>query len=506
VAYSWFRENRYELRLIDLVRGDGIPQSRLLLDNPDVEFAVPGDWSPDGKFISVAIGRNDKTSQIGLVSVADGALRVLKSVDWRGPTMLVFSPDGKYLAYDIPANDSSDQRDILVLAIDGSREIPVIVGPSQDTVVGWSNDGKRLLFASDRSGSEALWSVSFADGKVQGTPELLRRDIGQFSRLAFMDGKLYGIVDRPNAGGSKGGDIHTATVDFRSGKLESPPSLAVQTFVGNNTFPAWSPDGKYLAYVSRRGFVGLPHFVIAVRSLETGDVREISPSPGLNLLYSLAWTADGHSLYAVGGDTKGRYGIFRIDAQTGQTTILHTKEDRDAIPAAQGISADGKKLYFGKPYSVDGARTGGVGLIEKDLASGNEKELLKTPNRAAARLSPDGKYLAIRGLDPSKPRAMFILPVAGGQPRELASDAGGTPEWAADGSAVYTIKAPGELWRLPIDGAEPRKVDLEWAPGIVGFQVHPDGRRIAFQTRFVSGPAEIWVLENFLPARSAKNQ
>src|ERR1700692_2631291 len=52
--------------------------------------------------------------------------------------------------------------------------------PSQDTVVGWSDDGKRLLFASDRSGSMALWSLPFLNGKVDGPPELLRRDIGQF--------------------------------------------------------------------------------------------------------------------------------------------------------------------------------------------------------------------------------------------------------------------------------------------------------------------------------------
>src|SRR5205085_1006138 len=147
----------------------------------------PWDWSPDGKWIAVAISRVDKTAQIGIISVADGTLRVLKSVDWRGSTMLVFSPDGKYLAYDLTAGDGVEQRDVFVLAVDGSREIPAIVSPSQDVVIGWSNDGRRLLFASDRGGSVGLWSVRFVGGNVEGSPEVLRRDIGELSPLGFTD-------------------------------------------------------------------------------------------------------------------------------------------------------------------------------------------------------------------------------------------------------------------------------------------------------------------------------
>ena len=60
----------------------------------------------------------------------------------------------------------------------------------------------------------------------------------------------------------------------------------------------------------------------------------------------------------------------------------------------------------------------------------------------------------------------------------------------------------GEVWRVPLAGGERRKVDLK-ADNMTAFSVHPDGRRIAFG---LTGPArdhEIWVLENFLAARSA---
>jgi hypothetical protein len=42
VCYSWFRNNRYELRLVEL-KGDGIPQSRLLFDNQNVSWIAPLD-------------------------------------------------------------------------------------------------------------------------------------------------------------------------------------------------------------------------------------------------------------------------------------------------------------------------------------------------------------------------------------------------------------------------------------------------------------------------------
>jgi hypothetical protein len=64
--------------------------------------------------------------------VADGSLRVLKSVDWFGTTKMLFSPDGRYLAMDLPADESTGHRGILVQDLDGSREIPAVVHPSQE--------------------------------------------------------------------------------------------------------------------------------------------------------------------------------------------------------------------------------------------------------------------------------------------------------------------------------------------------------------------------------------
>ncbi|MBL8296089.1 MAG: PD40 domain-containing protein, partial [Bryobacterales bacterium] len=319
LVYSWHRgsSDRYELRVVSL-QGSGLPAFRRLFDDEDTTWIMPHDWSPDGKWIAVQVQRQDNTSQIGLVSAENGSLKVLKSIDWRGPTAMYFSPDGRYLAYDLPAGESSMQRDILVLAVDGSREIPAELHPGDDSFLGWSPDGKRLLFASDRSGSMDLWAREFFAGKPHGQPELLMHNIGRFGSMGITpSGSLHYAVAPP----ARSSDIRIAEFDFVKGDFTSPPVQAVSTYVGNNGSPEWAPDGKQFAWVSRRGSRMAPQFVIGIRSTETGQVREVMLPPNFYVLGSFSWGHDGKS-FLVGGFNKGRSGIFRVDIESGRTSLI----------------------------------------------------------------------------------------------------------------------------------------------------------------------------------------
>jgi Tol biopolymer transport system component len=514
LAYSWVTRsalgaNRFEIRTMNL-QGTGVPPSKKLFDNEDVTWIGTCDWSPDGKWIAISLRRKDRSAQITLVSVEDGSLRALKSVDWDAPSKLFFSPDGRYLAFDSPAN----QGDVLVLATDGSREIPALTEPSRDAVVGWSPDGKFLLVGSDRTGTMGLWALPFPNGAVQGPPALLKGDMpysrnpkgGEMYSLGVTSsGRLYSALFN---GGTQ--DVEQATFDFARGRFLSAPVQAGQKFVGRNRNPEWSPDGKYLAYLSDSARA------IAIRSLATGAVRELPLTEDFGYVETFGWASDSRSFVLVGTNTKGRGGIFRVDALTGQPTLVLAPGDGEGGQLSLPLeSLDGRFLYYDRIIRACSC----VARMKADLVSGEKVELIRRTNLEAWNLSPDGLYIAAHSWDQSAASSSILLvPTNGGQIRELmrADQPLSVQMWAPDSQSIMVSKgdlprlratgAKAELWRAPVDGRQPSKLDGDLDPNISWMRVHPDGRQVALDTTRQGRGWEVWVLENFLPAPSAKGK
>jgi Tol biopolymer transport system component len=490
LAYGWRTygnpDNVNDLRIMNL-QETGTPQSRRVLTSADVSYFDPRDWSSDGRWLAVAIRRADRTTQIAVVNVSDGTTRVLKSVGWRGPTNLLFSRDGRYLAYDLPANETDTQRDVFLIAVDGSREVPAVQHASDDVGMGWAPDGSRLLFASDRSGAVGLWTLSVREGQPAGAPTLLKPDIGSvLSQGLSASGALYIVRDASTLG------LHVAPIDLQAGKLTGPPVL--ESFRSGR--PDWSSDGQLIAYRST-GMNGLP--TIAVHSAETGQRRELHPS----LLYvnEPRWLPNGRSLVTAGRNFKGLGVIVRVDAETGQSTFI---TEGSAAGRVQ-VAPDGRKVYYG---------VGSQRWVERDLITGNEREVAwprpTGTQQGNAELSPDGQSFAvIRDNNAAKTSTLSVFPAAGGEPRVLFSVTHpdslrqfGATTWTPDNRAVIVMNTTGqqqdpkELWLVPVDGTAARRLDIEvrgWKP-TNGIRLHPDGKHIAFFTG--ADAREVWALEN----------
>ncbi len=514
VAYAWFnKDNFFELRIIGL---DG-SKPRVLYRNEEVPYASPAAWSPDGKHIlATFFSSKDRSEQIVLVSVSDGSVRVLKALDRRWGSSASFSPDGRYIVYDFAPREDSANRDIFLLATDGSRETPLIEHPANDRFPVWAPDGKSVVFVSDRTESTGAWIIQVADGKPQGSPELVRRDMGRIRPMGFTaDGSYYyGLWTGMN-------DVYTATLDLTTGKLLAPPTKASQRFVGSNYGADWSPDGKYLAYISLRGISPFAHGqgsrIISIRSVKTGEERELSPelsmlSAGVPSRIHLPWSPDGRSFVVSGVDKKGRRGIYQIDAQTGHVTRI--VEPRGWVRQL-AWSPDGEAVF----YSRDQGAAKISSLRVCDLESGREKELYRVggiTQVGSVAVSPDGRQLVftVNNLTPGS-TALMLMPATGGETRELLRlqepesipNVGGLT-WTPDGREVIFAKAneslhepTTELWRISAEGGEPQRLGLAMK-GLRNLRFHPDGHRIAFDA---GSPftAEVWVLENFLPTLKA---
>src|SRR5258708_10358528 len=153
---------------------------RTQLHNEEAGFGQPCAGSPDSKQILTLFFRKDNSSQIALLAAAGGAVRVLKSLNWVYPRKMDVSPDGRYIVYDETGSEDAPTSNLYVLASDGSRENVLVNDAGNNLFPVWMRDGKSVLFASDREGAMALWSIAVRDGKPHGAPRRIRRDLGRF--------------------------------------------------------------------------------------------------------------------------------------------------------------------------------------------------------------------------------------------------------------------------------------------------------------------------------------
>lgn len=516
VAFTWLNwraNNPYgpgELRLASV---DEPSEPRILYRSEEVEYVHADGWSPDGKHVLVLVNRKDRTNQIGLVSIADGSLRILKSFDWRSPIEMAFSPDGKYILYDFPIAEKSPERDIFLLSSDGSSETALITHPADDYVLGWTPDGDGILFASDRTGNWDIWLSSLSNGRAGTPPKLLKRDVGQINPIGVTrEGAFYYGVQGSNS------DVYEAALDRETGKLEGSPKRVSTRFVGRNSGPDWSPDGRYLSFVSRRGpDIGLERtrstgWTLVIRSLKTGRDREIPLALTNFQRLRPRWSPDGRILLAPGTDRKGREGVYRIDAEAGEMSAVVQHLGPDEFVSWSDWAAEGEAVVYSLHHRITRERR----IISTGLKDGQETQLHKDTTEGSyfedGAVSPDGRWIAFH-----TPAGLEVMAAVGGPTRKLFHSKERNAHrvhgitWTPDSRhLLFTTGGYPDrgLWRVPLEGGTPQPVGLQMNMlGTWGLNVHPGGKRIAFHA--IDQPerytTEVWVMENFLPeTRAAK--
>jgi Tol biopolymer transport system component len=499
IAYLWREAGAWELRVV----GHDGAEPRVLCRKADTDAVrpFPSDWSPDGTSILAVLWHFlDPGSGIALVSVRDGSMRILKDFDKRLTERPRFSPDGRFIVFDRQQRPGSKESDIFVLALDGGREIPLVEHPANDVSPDWTPDGEGILFFSDRTGTMGAWWIPVAEGSPRGTPELLKPDVRPgmgFTR----NGSYYYSVRTELV------DVYIAEVDLATGKLISAPRAATQRFVGFNGGPDWSPDGRQLLFVSKRGSgASEDRWGPCICSSESGEVRELVSK--FDRIRHVRWAPDGRSYLAQAG-----FSSFRIDVQTGDFVPISLHPEVMWLPA---LSRDGKTVFYQavfrnpKRYCV----------LARDLETGEDRELYRAVDPAHfsswLTLSPDGRHLAFvfnEGAGNGS-KSLKVMPTAGGETRDVLRGlqmpfCEAPIAWAPDSASLIFIKqldptpdSKTELWSISIEGGEPRRLELA-VEGMISISIHPDGRRIAFtQARNCD---EVWALENFLPpAKTAK--
>jgi len=520
VVYEWGQWDT-SLRLSSV---DGA-RTRVLLPAKRDWWPEPCDWSSDGRFVLIHLypAGGQEPSQIAVIAVADGSLRVVKRLDpGQRSRNMWFSPDGEYIVHDVLPSRDRNSRDIAIVSVDGTLESPLSEDPADDYVLGWSPTGRSVVFASNRSGTYSIWEVPVSKGRPDGEPRLLKRDIGPIRPLGFTrDGSLF--YAQAGAMTAWEQDVYGVSIDTVRGTL-GEPRLAVRGFRGLNSNPDWSPDGRHLAYVSGRP--DSRSYVVSIRDEATGTVREIIPELIGAARFDIRWSPDGRSLLAQGQDREKQSGVFVIDAKSGDVRPLFRPETANSASFDAQWMPDGRRIV----YATNSRRPEVTStIVIWDRETEREQQVLRMTDLRLigyVALSPDGNTLAFTahrlagGTDGGGPTstALAIIPASGGEMKELiqfkfpdfinslawSQDSRSLLFWRADMSGAFQ-ETGAAVWQIPTTGGEPRRLGVVPGLGPRGrLSLHPDGRRLVYtrnEKRF-----EIWAMENLLPQAAERRQ
>lgn len=532
IVYGWYRNATaaYEVRVLDFsVDESGTPhgsEPRVVHPGgPQYAFWLYG-WREDDEVL-VGLYRPDNSTALGFLSLSTGAIRVLKSFEW-ADAHAALSPGGDLIAYDLPPGADRRERDIYLMASDGTGHTKLIEGQGRDVVLGWVPSDGSLLFYSEGSDPPAIWRLPISGGRPSGPPEPVRLGIRNLEPLGFAGEEYYfGYnVEAPQ--------LRAVTIDVARGRLTDQRAL-VETGFGPDAPPvmAWSPDGEYMVHEIQEG-PARTRFVLSAR--DGTEIKEwVAP---LRLLrWMLRWTPDGDALVLSAQDHRGRAGFFRMELATGELHLLRRFDNGSG--RLFSLSPDGRTLYFTLAGSDDQATDStGVEIVAHDMATGRERVVhrvafhevhLGAGHWSPLAVTPDGDALAYPETGPDRAATLWFLPLSGGEPRALLRLAPpGLHEivgWDPEGThLLFLVKEPNNadslsaggssdeqtwsttdvaLWRVSRLGGDAERIGVipDYAGGA---NLHPDGRTLAFRSGRPRG--EIWALEGAADSTRASEE
>ena len=239
---------------------------------------------------------------------------------------------------------------------------------------------------------------------------------------------------------------------------------------GDNWLPSWSPDGRYLAFLSTRGASHLTH--LWVWDATHDELRQLTDT---NIRGSqIEWTRDARHVLVTTvpkGVSLEQY-VDRVSGSRAETGVQTEGSGPTAILYQSNTHSDDReRAAKSDPWNLDEVWRD---LVSITVDSGQVKTLVRGTRIATYLLSPDGARVAYtiptHFEKPGSQQILFDLVsvrIAGDQPKTLATDirlgfGGDRFRWSPDSSRVgFRENGPrmaGDCYVAAVEGNGPRKV------------------------------------------------
>jgi Tol biopolymer transport system component len=174
-------------------------------------------------------------------------------------------------------------------------------------------------------------------------------------------------------------DIYSAKLDPETGNIIEQPKKDPLSYEGSNIYPDWSPDGRHLLYISRRG-PSKRQSILCLYSAESGRVREFNFKDKFVHFAYPRWCPDGRSILLLAEDLQSGKGIYKIDTQSREATLLIPEKEKESSGGLWSLwspvmSHDGKLLFYIHENMSDKYYP----VVVRDLETRKEEELFRNP-------------------------------------------------------------------------------------------------------------------------------
>lgn len=399
-----------------------------------------------------------------------------------------WSPDGNQIAY---SGEVGGIRKIFMKDLASGQDKQLSNGDFDDIQAAWSPDGATMLFVRAEKPNEKL-----QPGDVFGTFEG-----GDIWSLDLRSGQQTKIIDNafnpafsPDGksiayDASRAGPRRIWTSDASG---HNPQQISTDTSEEtSHVRPRWSADGKRVV------FQNIERTKFNIRTVDLDDRKMTWITNDLNNNLNPVWSIKNDRIY-FSSDRGGGYNVWSMGVSSsgepsGQPRQVTTGAGQDVELA---LTPDGKRMGFSVlRQNADLWRLPVAPTTGKPTGS-PENVISTTREDSRGEWSPDGSKIAFNS-DRTGDMNIWLYSFADGTTKQITRGPGGDfqPTWSPDGKQLVFFSSRNgnaDIWRVDIDSGALTQITQDAATDINPF-VSPDGKLIAFASDR-TGRTEAWLM------------